>query len=142
VFFDMPLNYDIHKAAGIIIKDRKLLVEKSINKEFFISPGGSIEPGETPKRALIRELKEEFQIEVVEKDLEEFGTFCHPAAGHDNKLVCMEVFLVNKWKGDPTPDHEVEEMFWLTSKIPQDMKIGSIFEHEVIPRLKNQNLID
>jgi len=33
----------IHKAAGILIKDRKLLVEKSHNKQIFIAPGGSIE---------------------------------------------------------------------------------------------------
>jgi len=133
---------DIHKAAGIIIKDRKLLVEKSFNKEFFKSPGGSIEPGETPKQALVRELKEEFRIKVLETDLEDFGTFCHPAAGHDHKMVCMEVFMVNKWQGEIIPDHEVQQVFWLTSVIPPGMKVGSIFEHEVIPSLKQQNLID
>jgi mutator protein MutT len=138
----MNTTYDIHKATGIIIRDKKLLVERSVNKEHFKSPGGSIEPGETPKQALIRELQEEFQITVSAADLEEFGVFCRPAAGHDDKLVCMEVFLVKKWTGEPTPDHEVEEIFWLTSKIPPGMKVGSIFEHEVIPRLKHQNLID
>lgn len=65
---------DIHKAAGIIIRNRKLLVEKSKNKEFFISPGGSIEDGETPKQALVRDLKEEFQIDVDERDLRDFYT--------------------------------------------------------------------
>lgn len=52
----------IHKAAGILIKDKKLLVEKSKNKEFFIAPGGKIEAGETPEHALVRELDEEFGI--------------------------------------------------------------------------------
>lgn len=46
----------IHKAAGILIQDGKLLVEKSYDKDFYISPGGSIEEGETPKQALVREL--------------------------------------------------------------------------------------
>ena len=57
-------KYDIHKVGGIIIKERKLLVEKSIDKEFFIAPGGSIEHGETPTQALVRELFEEFKIFV------------------------------------------------------------------------------
>lgn len=137
-----PKNSDIHKAAGIIIVDRKLLVERSQGKEHFKAPGGKIEPGETPKQALIRELIEEFQIRVSEEDLEDFGVFCHPAAGQENKSLCMDVFIVKKWEGEITPDHEVEQLLWLTSRIPAGIKVGSIFEHEVIPRLKTQNLID
>jgi hypothetical protein len=30
------MNQDIHKAAGIIIKDRKVLFERSQGKDFFI----------------------------------------------------------------------------------------------------------
>lgn len=55
----MDKKIDIHKAGGILIKDRKFLVERSKNKTFFIAPGGSIEPRETPKQALVRELKED-----------------------------------------------------------------------------------
>ncbi len=48
---------DIYKSAGILIKDRRLLVEKSFGKNFYIAPGGSIEPGETEEKALVRELR-------------------------------------------------------------------------------------
>ena len=54
----------------------------------------------------------------------------------------MDAFFVNNWQGEPIPDNEVEEILWLTSNIPKGIKIGSIFEHEVIPRLKRMNLID
>lgn len=138
----MDLQYDIHKAAGIIIRDRKLLVERSRGKEYFKAPGGKIEDGETPKVALIRELAEEFRISLNEEDLEEFGVFCHPAAGQENKSLCMEVFIVKSWEGEIAPDNEVEEVRWLTSHVPGDIKVGSIFEHEVIPRLKEKGLID
>jgi mutator protein MutT len=131
----------IHKAAGILIRDRKLLVERSKGKEFFIAPGGSIEPGETPEQALVRELKEEFQIAVREDSLSTFGTFRAAAAGQEHKTVEMNVFTVSEWIGEPTPDNEVEEIRWITSE-PEDIKVGSIFEHEVIPRLKAANLID
>lgn len=132
----------IHKAAGIIIQDRKLLVERSIGKELFIAPGGKIEEGETPKQALVRELMEEFQIEVDEEDLTEFGTFRAVAAGQTDKIVEMEVFIVERWQGEPTADNEVEEIRWITSRPEEGIAIGSIFEHEVIPRLVAGNLID
>lgn len=138
----MDRKIDIHKAGGILIKDRKFLVERSIGKEFFIAPGGSLEPGETSRQALVRELLEEFQITVVEDDLTEFGTFYAPAAGQEERYLQMDVFVVAKWSGEIKPDHEVEEFIWIDSNPPKDKKIGSIFEHEVLPRLKQMDLID
>lgn len=132
----------IHKAGGILIKDKKLLVEKSFNKAFYIAPGGSIEPGETPEQALVRELKEEFKISVDKADLVEFGRFTATAAGQEQKTVKMEVFIVTKWIGEPTPDHEVDKILWIDSSWLGKIPIGSIFEHEVIPRLKAQELIN
>ena len=133
---------DIFKASGIIIVDRQVLVERSVGKEYFIHPGGRIEPGETAKQAVVRELKEEFTIDVDEADLEEFDHNTAPAANSPEVLVHMDVFLVKKWRGTITPDSEVEEIRWLTSDVPKDIKIGSIMEHETIPKLKAVGLID
>src|SRR5688500_4909971 len=46
---------DIYKAAGILIKDRKTVVERSQGKPVFVQPGGRIEEGETAEQALVRE---------------------------------------------------------------------------------------
>ena len=138
----MSRTEDIYKAGGIIIVDRKLLVERSAGKDYFIHPGGKIERGETAKQALIRELKEEFQIDVVEEDLELFDQNSAPAANSPEVDVHMDVFLVKKWQGEVKPDSEVEEIRWLTSDVPKDIKIGSIMEHKTIPKLKAEGLID
>ena len=138
----MHKNYNIHKSAGIIIKERKLLIERSVGKDFFISPGGSIERGETPKVALVRELMEEFTIRVLTSELKEFGVFYAEAVNNPGNVVRMEVFFVNHWEGEIIPSGEVEEIFWVTSNIPQKLKIGTIFAHDVIPKLKNMELID
>lgn len=135
-------NGDIYKAAGIIIKNRKVLVERSVGKDFFIHPGGKIEPGETPKQALVRELKEEFTIDVDEKDLEEFHHASAPAANSPEVNVHMDVFMVKSWRGTITPASEVEEMRWITSDETHDINVGSIMEHETMPRLKASDLID
>jgi 8-oxo-dGTP diphosphatase len=135
-------DYQIHKAAGVIIKDRKALVEKSKTKEFFLAPGGKIEKGETPKQALVRELKEEVDIDVFEDDLEVFGTFYDKAAGQEHLIMREEVFLVKKWQGEPRANSEVEKIAWINSKIPADMKLGSTFTEKIIPLLKREKLID
>lgn len=135
-------NNDIHKAAGVIIVDRKVLTERSVGKDFFIHPGGKIEVGETPAQALVRELKEEFQIDVSEDDLELFYTCSAPAANSPERTVHMEVYFVKQWNGDIVPDNEVEEIRWLTTTVPPDMQVASILEHETLPRLKKLGLID
>ncbi|HRY60146.1 MAG TPA: NUDIX domain-containing protein [Patescibacteria group bacterium] len=135
-------NNTIYKSGGILIKDKKLLVERSKNKEFFISPGGSIEDGETPTQALARELWEEFKINVVEDNFEEFGVFSAQAVGQEDRKIQMNVYIVKSWQGEPTPSSEVEEILWINSNIPDGIKVGSIFEHDVIPKLKELNLID
>lgn len=132
----------IYKAAGIIIRDRKLLVERSYGKTIFIAPGGSIEEGETEKQALTRELMEEFRITVAEEDLEEFGRYEAPAAGQEHRIVHMVVFLVKGFQGEPTPDNEVEEIAWVNSSNEQKLPLGSIFEHSVMPQLVQRGLID
>lgn len=132
----------IHKSAGIIIKDRKLLVEKSKNKDFFIAPGGSIEEDETPEEALVRELMEEFSIKVQVEDLEKYGDFYAEAAGQPGRQVHMVAFIVKNWEGEPVATSEVEKILWLTSDVPAYIQVGSIFEHQVIPKLKEEGLID
>ncbi len=133
---------DIHKAAGILVKDRKTVVNRSMGKPVFVNPGGRIEAGETAKAALVRELKEEFDIDVDQADLEVFGTYTAVAANHPGQKVHMQVFMVKKWRGEIKAANEVEEILWVNSNLPKDVEIGSIFVHDLIPALKKQDLID
>jgi 8-oxo-dGTP pyrophosphatase MutT (NUDIX family) len=136
-------EYDIYKAAGIIIRNRRLLVERSKGKDVFVAPGGKLEPGETPRQAVMRELEEEFRLHITEEDLREFGTFYAEAAGSHNagKKLRMDVFMVAT-AGEIRPDNEIEEIRWISSDIPEDIEVGSIFAHHVLPQLKEQGLVD
>lgn len=135
-------KYSIHKAGGVFIKDRKFLTARSRGKSFFIAPGGKLEEGETAPEALVRELEEELQVVVHEKDLTLLGTFHAIAAGKDDTQIQMDVFVVEKWDGDIIPSAEIEEVKWIDSHLPEGFELGSIFHHEVLPRLKERDLID
>ncbi|MBI5906505.1 NUDIX domain-containing protein [Candidatus Saccharibacteria bacterium] len=135
-------EYQIHKAAGIIIQDRQLLVERSFGKQFFIAPGGKVKARETPPKALIRELREEFGIETIEEDFEPFGTYYADAAGQEHLRLREDVFMVKKWIGEVAANSEVEEIAWITSSPPEEMKIGSTLTDEIMPRLKKIGLLD
>ncbi len=49
---------DIHKAGGVLIKDRHFLVTRAHGKNVFVAPDGKLEEGETAIAALIREMME------------------------------------------------------------------------------------
>lgn len=110
--------------------------------QVFIDPGGKIEPGETAKQALVRELKEELSIDVNEADLELFGDYTAEAANHKGRTVHMQAFMVKKWQGDITASAEIEELLWLNSKLPTDIKVGSIFGGQILPKLHELGLVD
>ena len=71
-------------------------------------PGGKIEPGETPEQCLVRELKEEFQIEVsvgshVANSIFDYG----------NKVICLMGYLVVHVQGEfALQDHD--QIAWLS----------------------------
>lgn len=138
----MDKKIDIHKAGGVLIKDKKFLISRSKGKSFFVAPGGKLENGETSEESLQRELKEEFTIEIELVDLEKFGTFYAPAAGMEEKYLQSDIFLVRRWKGEIRADNEIEEIMWINSQLPEGIQLGSIFQHEVLPRLKREGMID
>lgn len=137
----MTNQVDIRKSGGVIVRERKFLVTRSAGKDFFIAPGGKLEKDETPEEALKRELEEEIQINIDLTTLENLGTFYAEAAGKDGLMLEMHVFKVNDYEGEPTPSSEVEEIKWIDTQTT-DIQIGSIFEHEVMPLLKQKDLID
>lgn len=138
----MDKKQTIYNTAGIIIQDGKLLFTRASDTELFLPPGGKIEKGETAKQALVRELKEELSVDVDELDLEFFGEFTAESVKHPGKTTNMQVFIVKNWQGTIMRDSEIEEIRWLTSILSTDIQVGSIFGGKVLPRLKEQGLVD
>lgn len=137
----MNEQIDIRKAGGVVIKDRRFLITRSAGKDIFVAPGGKLEPGETAEQALVREMMEELQVEVNSDTLEELGTFYAQAAGNEDKKLEMKVFMIHDFTGELAPSSEVEEMKWIDTT-STGFQLGSIFEHDVMPMLKQKDLIN
>lgn len=71
----------IKVVAAIIIHENKIFATQRGYGEFkdgWEFPGGKIEPGETPQKALVREIKEELDIEIEVKDFLETVEYDYP----------------------------------------------------------------
>src|SRR3990167_8267724 len=58
------------RAVAVITRDGKILLMHRIKngREYFVFPGGGVEEGEVVENAIVREIKEEFGIDIkIEK---------------------------------------------------------------------------
>ena len=130
------MSATIHKAAGLLLAERRLLVVRARATDVFVPPGGKIEPGESAEEALIRELAEELGIAVEAAALTPFGNFRGEAASAAGSPLEMRVFTVGAWTGTVAPAAEVEEIRWLDAAGAAQLRLGSLLEREILPRLR------
>ena len=129
----------IDKVGGVILKDKKILVQrKNNNREECIIPGGKREGKETDFETLKRELQEELSVELLK--IEYIGTY-QDIAVFSNKPLQVITYLA-KIKGKIKCNNEIKEAIWIDKDYKkQGIKVGSILEKYVIPELVKRNLM-
>ena len=75
-------------------------------------PGGKVEPGETPEAALIRELKEELDIEVPAKCLAPLSFASH---SYPEFHLLMPLYVCRRWEGDIAP-LQGQQLAWVRAQ--------------------------
>ena len=99
-------------AAGVLLRDgRFLMASRPIDKiwgGYWEFPGGKVEPGESTRAALIRELGEELGIRVTRADPWIVREHQYP-----HGRVRLHFFRVTQWQGEPHP-REGQSLAWLS----------------------------
>lgn len=129
----------IDKVGAIILKDRKILVQRKNNgREECIIPGGKRETGESDLETLRRELMEELCVELV--DAKFIGGYDDKACFSD-KDIHVQTYLV-EIKGEIKCANEIKEAIWIDRDYKENgIKVGSILGEHVIPKLIEYNLM-
>ena len=129
----------IDKLAWIQLKDKSILSTKSYGKDKYYIPGGKRENGETDEQALLREIKEELNVDLNKDTLKKIGIFEAQAHGHPQGTIVKMTCYMAEFSGDPEPHSEIEEVIWL--KYADMDKIAEV-DKLIFDYLKDRDLID
>lgn len=91
-------------ACALVDADGRVLLsrrpEGKIMAGLWEFPGGKLDAGETPEAALIRELKEELDIDVASACLAPFAFASH---AYERAHLLMPLYVCRRWRGTPRP---------------------------------------
>lgn len=91
-------------AVALVDRDGRVLIAQRPEGKSMAGlwefPGGKIEPGETPERALIRELHEELGIDTWASCLAPLTFASH---SYDDFHLLMPLYVCRKWEGITQP---------------------------------------
>ncbi len=100
-------------AVALIDTDGRVLMAKRPKGKSMAGlwefPGGKVHDDETPETALVRELKEELDIDITESCLAPFTFASHV---YESFHLIMPLYLCRTWKGTLTP-MEGQELKWV-----------------------------
>ncbi len=102
------------RSAGIVVEENQILLmhRHKLGKEYWVIPGGGIEPGETPEVAMVRELMEETSLKVEVTRLIYQDDFYHG----ETLFYSNYYFLGSSQGGEPTLGNSPEKEIMLVSE--------------------------
>ncbi len=133
----MPTMID--KLAWIYIENRHLLSTRSKGKNTYYIPGGKREAGETDQEALLREVKEELDIDLHPETMTFFGQFEAQAHGKPEGTLVRMLCYTAEFSGAIRAAAEIEEVLWLRYA---DREHSSPVDHLIFDVLKEKDLIE
>jgi 8-oxo-dGTP diphosphatase len=116
-------NLKIVVSIALINNENEILLSKRPEKKhlsgFWEFPGGKVEEGETPEKALIREVKEELNIDINNKCIAplSFSEF-----DYNNFQLLLLLYICRRWDGVPI-SMENNKLEWVKPNMLRDYKM-------------------
>lgn len=129
-------------AGLVVIKNRKLLLAFSKNKQAFYLPGGKVHHNETPEEALIREIKEELNVYLTNDHLQFYTHITAPAFGEMAGIIMEQDCFLCELPTPPEPNAEIGELkYFNTTGYPlQPQQVPGVVM--IMEKLKQEDRID
>ncbi|MDB9998510.1 8-oxo-dGTP diphosphatase MutT [Alphaproteobacteria bacterium] len=106
-------NLVIVASIAIIDANDQILIAKRPNKKhlsgFWEFPGGKVEKGESPENALVREVKEELNIDINNKCI---APLTFSEFNYENFHLLLLLYVCRRWEGEPM-SMEKNEIKWV-----------------------------
>ncbi len=130
----------IDKVGGVILKDKKILVQrKKNNRTECIIPGGKREGNETDFETLKRELMEELSVNLISAEF--LGGYDDIACFSPNDKIHVQTYIANI-EGEIKCNNEIKEAIWIGKNYKDEgIQVGSILGEHVIPELIKRGLM-
>lgn len=106
----------IDKVAFLFLQDGKILSTRSKGKDKYYIPGGKREAGETDIETLVREVKEELSVDIIESSAKFYGVFEAQAHGKAEGVIVKMICYTAEYAGELKADSEIAEIVWLTTE--------------------------
>jgi len=103
----------IDKVALIYLVNGKILSTRSKGKDKYYLPGGKREKNETDIQTLVREIKEELTVDIIESSAELYGVFEAQAHGHAEGILVRMTCYTADFSGALKAESEISEVVWL-----------------------------
>lgn len=129
----------IIKYGLVIRRDGKFLINRKHGTKLFLMPGGKPEANESIEECLVREIKEEHEVELVKDAICYFGEFEDKAANESDTIISMKVYI-GDILGEPVISSEIEEQKWFGRKDNPEI-LSPIIKNKILPALIKENVI-
>lgn len=109
---------------GVILRDGKLALVRSLKYDYYKFPGGGTDEGESHTDTLVREVREETGLNVLPESVREYGYVYRAQKGKTEDVFVQENFYyfceVSESLSDVSlDDYEAEEEFTLEFASPR-----------------------
>ena len=116
-------NLVIVASIAIIDANDQILIAKRPNKKhlsgFWEFPGGKVEKGESPENALVREVKEELNIDIHNKCI---APLTFSEFNYEKFHLLLLLYVCRRWEGEPM-SMEKNEIKWVKANTLRQYKM-------------------